>query len=136
MYKKLNNQYGFLLADGVIAIFIITVALIACMGVVITSHKATKVSAGHTAAIYLAQKQAEILKGSLKPADWNALPPSIEWQGNTDDLKGLNRIDYTVVTTARVCSETKRLVEVTIDVSWSDNSGNHSYQLLTAYPTI
>jgi competence protein ComGC len=138
LYKRLHNEYGFLLADGVIAILIISIALAACMGIVVKSHQAARVSAGYTAAVYLAQKQAEILKGTKKPSDWKAMCNSNSFL-NTSETQNLNGITYTITAKAAVCEETKTnkaLVEVTINVSWNENDGKHSYQILTAYPAV
>lgn len=138
LYKNLKNECGFLLADSVIAILIMSVALLSCMGVVISSLKATRVSAGYTAAIYLAQKQAEILKGTKDPSDWAAMYETNSFM-NTTETEEVNGITYTIATKAGACPETQTmhtLVEVTIDLTWRETDGEHRYQLLTAYPAV
>lgn len=137
-----RKQGGFLLVETLLAAVIIVVALVAGMGVFITSQRVLSISAGHTGAVYLAQKQAEMLKATMTTVQWNNMYPdlvkfkqSIKWQDASETLPiNLNNFKYTVDTVADVCTDSSAQVEVTITVTWKERGSDQKYTLVAQYP--
>lgn len=130
--SRLGAQRGFIMADVVLAIMIIGIALIAIAGMFIQSTRATWGAADYTEAISLAQKQLELLK--LKPATyWSnlTLPATLGWQGTVGETS-----PYSVVTTASVSSENNNLVEVIVVVSWTQQGQSQQVQLTSFYSMV
>lgn len=143
MAKILGRQTGFLMIEVVIAILIITVALVAAVGMFINSTHANANAAEYTAAASLAQKQLEMLKTKDPVNYWSKLdlssPSEIAWQDSTQatPLK-VNNVSYNVGTMASSCPESSNLVQVTITVTWNNStpSPSSSVQVTTFYPKI
>lgn len=120
------------MAELVLAMMIIGIALIAVAGMFIQSTRATSSAADYTKATNLAQKQLELLK--LKQAAyWSnlTLPATLEWQGATGETAF-----YSVATTASVSSENSNLVEVIVVVSWNQQGQLCQVQLTAFYTMV
>ena len=128
----LRRQRGFIMAEVVIAIMIIGIALIAITGMFIQSTKATSGAAEYTAATNLAQKQLELLK--LQPHTyWKNMivTTAIAWQGTVGETD-----PYSVATTATVSAENSNLVEVVVVVSWTQQGQPRQVQLTAFYSKV
>lgn len=129
---RLRRQRGFIMAEVVIAIMIIGIALIAIAGMFIQSTNATSGAAEYTAATNLAQKQLELLK--LQPYTyWKniAVTTTIAWQGTVGETD-----PYSVATTASVSAENSNLVEVVVVVSWTQQGQSRQVQLTAFYSKV
>ncbi len=120
--QYIRQQKGFLMIEVMIAIIIISVALIAVTGMFIQSTRANSSGLEISTATALAQKQMEMLK-SWSAANWTALTPLpqvIAWQDAAEPAMPLtrNNIAYTVVTTAAASAQDANLVQVTVSVTW------------------
>lgn len=130
--SRLRLQSGFILAEVVVGMMIITMSLIAITGIFIQSNRAASVAAEFSVATNLAQKQLELLK--LRPHTyWEnlALPASIGWQGTVGETE-----PYSVITNAFVSSDNNNLVEVVVVVSWKQQGQTRQVQLTTCYSRI
>ena len=112
--------------EVLIAIIIISVALIAVTSMFIQSTRANSSGLEISTATALAQKQMEMLK-TWSAANWTALTPlpqAIAWQDASEPTMPLtrNNIAYTVVTTAAASAQDANLVQVTVSVTWRGQS--------------
>jgi len=131
-----NRQKGFLLIEVLVAIVIITVALVPIAGMFIQSTQATRNASQFTVATNLAQEQLELLK-SWTPLKWTTATSPVPWQGTGASPIELNNVNYDVETVVNPCPEinSANLVQVTVTVSW--NSGSSGSVVMTAfYPKI
>jgi len=133
MHKQ-RWQQGFLMIEVVVAIVIISMALLVIAGLFIQATSATRNSDNYTVAANLAQKQLELLKSNWSQAYWKELPKDIEWQDTTfDPTKDLSPA-VTVVTSAKQSTEHTNLVEVTVTASWSEQGKPYSVRFTTFFP--
>ena len=130
---RLNSNKGFILAEVILAIFIISVALIPISGMFIQSLQADVMANHYIEAANLSQKQLELLK-THPPEYWAglALPSVIPWQDNTQIP--LSR--YTLTSNARTSTSNDHLIEVTVTASWQERNTECNIQFVTLYPTL
>lgn len=143
MTKLFKQQTGFLMLEVVIATLIITVALVAAVGMFISSTQANADAAEYTVAASLAQKQLEMLKTKDPINYWSKIdlstPSEISWQDSTQSLPlKVNNVSYNVKTVAANCPENANLVQVTVTVSWNKSSPrpDSSVQITTSYSKV
>ena len=130
---RLKTEKGFIFAEVVLAIFIISVALPAICGMFIYAIQAD-VSANHyTEAANVIQMQLELLK-THPPEYWAelALPSAIPWQDHTQ----LPSAMYTITTNARIYAADSHLVEVTVTACWQERAVECMIQFVTLYPIL
>ena len=121
--ENFKHQKGFLMVEVLIAIVVISVALVSVPLMFMQSTKASSAGVEISTATTLAQKQIEMLKS--QPATyWAAIPTSstqsIAWQ-DTNEAMPLtkNNIAYNVTTTATTVAQDANMVKVTVKVDWS-----------------
>ena len=124
---RLEKEKGFLLIEVVIAMVIISIALVAATGMFIQATRANSEASQYTAATTLAQEQLERLK--QKPYTFWASPT---FSPNPYTVP-LNNTVYTIATTVVTVDEAARLVEVKVEVTWS---GTKSVVMTAVYPKI
>jgi len=129
----MSKQQGFLLIEVVITTVIITIALVAAVGMFIQSTRANANAEKYTVAVSLAQKQLEFLKSRKGTTDWVniALPGTGEieldaaWQSEVNNTLLLNHTTYTLHSWAEACPEdSANLIQVRVTVAWSDSTGD------------
>jgi len=143
--KKKINANGFILADVVLGMLILVVALLAIAGVYIQSNKSNIFADNRTVAYNWAQERMEYLKAN---SDWrgNSLegsPPNNPKDTGNDSppRKGFKRdtnpvcpTDITVFpNTADTIKTTinNRLIDTTVTVTWTENGIDQSVSLRT-----
>ena len=128
-----NKQKGFLLIEVLVAIVIISVALVAIGGMFIQATRANSQAGQITTATNLAQEQLDLLKSWNKDV-WAAYPStSIPWQGSGSSPIGANNVNYTVITVVGTCAEDNiHLVQVKVTVSWPQ--GGNGIVMTAFYP--
>lgn len=143
MTRILQRQNGFLMVEVVLAVLIISVALVAALGMFITSTQANADAAEYTVATTLAQKQLELLKTKDAQNYWAKLeltaPAKIDWQDTEVAYPPLlNGVNYQVDTTASLSPENQNLVQVTVTVTWDKPNGrpNSIVQLTTFFSKV
>lgn len=124
--RFLRGQNGFLMIEALIAVVIISVALVAIGSMFIQSTRANTSSVEITTATALAQKQMELLKG-LPVSYWNALTPlpqPLPWQDSANPSMPitLNNVAFTVNTVAAASATDANMVQVSVTVSWRGQS--------------
>lgn len=120
----LQKEKGFLLAEIVFAIFILSVGLLAVAGMFLQAAKANYNSAEETAAMALAQQRMEWLRGQSE----------ISWDTSSLDNSSsvsLNQVSYTIQTSAEDfiitgTGGTTTLAKITVRVEWQGKSANGS----------
>lgn len=126
---RLKTNKGFILAEILLAICIISVALTAIFGMFTQAIQADLRAKDYTVAANLAQKQLELLK-THPPGYWAdlTLPAVIAWsdQGQPPNSR------YTVLTNA-VATNHDSLAQVTVTVSWEGRGSEQTIQFLTLY---
>jgi Tfp pilus assembly protein PilV len=147
--KRVITANGFILADVVLGMFILVVAVLAIGGVYLQSSKSNIFADNRTVAYNWAQERVEYLKStsswrgdsSLKidptePTDTgNASPPRTGFS-RTTTLVCPAAIASLPSTTARssdnlLTAVNKRLIDVTVTVSWTENGNSRSVTLET-----
>ena len=124
-----NNQKGFLLVEVIVATVIISVALVAMIGMFISSTIANRSAADYTVATNLAQQQLEVLK--TKPTNYWATTTNIP---DISQPVGIPPYTYTIRTTVSACPEDPtNLVEVVVKIIWTDRGASRSLQATTFY---
>jgi type IV pilus assembly protein PilV len=113
---KKGQSKGFTLLEVLIAIVVLSVALLALAGLQIISIRGNSFGNHMTEAITLAKDLME----EMKNTDWENI------QGNSDDPVGASGITY-----HRVCTVTEldNIKTVAVKVSW--DNGNHQATLVT-----
>jgi prepilin-type N-terminal cleavage/methylation domain-containing protein len=113
---KKGQSKGFTLLEVLIAIVVLSVALLALGGLQIISIRGNSFGNHMTEAITLAKDLME----EMKNTDWENI------QGNSDDPVGASGITY-----HRVCTVTEldNIKTVAVKVSW--DNGNHQATLVT-----
>lgn len=116
----ITSQRGFLLVEALIAIVVITVALVAIQGMFIQSLQATASAANYTVAAGLVQEQMEQMK-IKDELFWNSL--SFPYQSATEVI-AMNKATYTRTTQAELSPldpeypVKQRIIKVTVKVEW------------------
>lgn len=130
---KFRNQTGFMLVEVLLAIVIISVALVAISSMFSKAIQADAVAKDYTAVANLAQKQLELLK--IQPPEyWNglALPCTIVWQDTASPLLP----QYILTTYANSYAANHHLVQVTVTASWQQRNINCNLEFVTLYSTL
>ena len=131
-----QQEKGFLMIEVVIAIVIISIALVAAGGMFIQATRANTSASQYTAATALAQEQLERLK--QQPSTyWKGLtvPRDISLESGGISSVTLNSVAYTITTNAKTCPEdATNLVQVEVTVSWNSNA--NSVMMTGFYPKI
>ena len=129
----LKTNKGFILAEVMLAIFIISVALIPISGMFIQALQADVMANHYTEAAYLSQNQLELLK-TYPPEYWAglALPSVMPWS----DQVQLPSSRYTLTTNARISAADIHLIEVTVTTAWQERATECNIQFVTLYPTL
>lgn len=142
----LKNKKGFIMVEATIAVIVISLVMVAIAAMFVQSQKANKNSAEYVFATNLAQTQLELLK--VQPVSFWAnisLPSAINWQDNVRQAGNGGvpnviitdkNIDYTVTTTAQVCTENANLVQVIVNVSWVSQGGARNVNMTAFYRKI
>lgn len=117
MRIRLKNQKGFTLMEVMIAVIILSVALLALAGLQIVSIRGNAFGGTMTEAITLARDKIE----DLKRDDWDNVVV-----GNHYDDQVVRGITYVRNWRVETDGRTKK---VTIDVSW--DNGNHQISMAT-----
>jgi prepilin-type N-terminal cleavage/methylation domain-containing protein len=117
LIKRGENE-GFTLVEVLIAIVVLSVALLALAGLQIVSIRSNSFGNHMTEAVTLAKDVME----EMKDTQWEQI------QGSTDDPQGASGIVY-----HRVCSvtESDEIKTVTVRVTWTWNEENHQVALVT-----
>jgi prepilin-type N-terminal cleavage/methylation domain-containing protein len=117
LIKRGENE-GFTLIEVLIAIVVLSVALLALAGLQIVSIRSNSFGNHMTEAVTLAKDVME----EMKDTQWEQI------QGSTDDPQGDSGIVY-----HRVCSvtESDEIKTVTVRVTWTWNEENHQVALVT-----
>lgn len=129
---RLKTNKGFILAEVMLAMLIISVALVAISGMFTQAIQADLMAKDYTVAANLAQKQLELLK-NRPPEYWAGLPlPAIiPWS----DGAQLPSSRYTLLTKA-VATAHDSLVEVRVTVSWLERGIECKMQFVTLYSAL
>ena len=134
MYN-IRGQRGFLLVDLMVAVSIISIALLAIAASYTQSTKTTVSSTQYTFATNLAQRQLELLENQ-PTTYWSGLtlPADIPWQDNSFDPTTLLP-PVSIVTTAKQCNEdSTNLVEVTVVVKGTAQKNNYNETFTAFFP--
>lgn len=115
MRIRINDKKGFTLLEVLIAIVILSVALLALAGLQIISIRGNSFGGTMTDAVTLGRDKME----DLKQDDWDNVAPG----NDTQVARGIN---YTRNWTVQTVGNTK---EVMVTVSW--DNGNHQISLFT-----
>ncbi len=117
MSRWLFQNKGFTLMEVMIAIVVLSVALLALAGLQIVSIRGNSFGNHMTEAITMAKDMME----EMKNKEWEQI------QGSTDDPLGASGITYHRVCT--VVTESSGIKRVTVEVTW--NNANHRVALVT-----
>lgn len=115
-----KSQAGFLLVEALVAMIIITVALVGILGMFTQSLRATKNAADYTTATSLVQEQMEQMK-IIDELFWNSV--SFPYQFATEAIP-MNNVTYTRTTQAELSildpeyPAKQRIIKVTVHVEW------------------
>lgn len=128
MACKAERQGGFLLTEVIVATVIISVALVAVVGMFIRSTQANMVAAEITAATNLAQQQLELLKAESHEFWQNQPIPVIQ-----KDIR-LNEVQYSVKANVYQNSTIhESLVKVVVQVRWRNDK---ELEMTALFPRI
>ncbi len=130
-----KGQQGFLMVDILLAVVIISVALVAILSMFIQSTKATHCSAGYTMASHLAQEQMELLKNTQSVAIKNTVVNS---NGKIflipTDPKIALPTGFSMISKANQHAEfPNALAEVTVTVSWQEQNKSYNMPVTTFF---
>jgi len=130
---RLKTNKGFILAEVMLAMVIMSVALLAISGMFTQALQADMLAHHYTVAANLAQQQLELLK-TQPPGYWAglSLPAVIPWS-NQEQLPASR---YTVVTNAVAATAADSLVEVRVIVSWQERGTECKVEFATLYPAL
>jgi len=130
---RLKTEKGFILAEVILAIFIISFTLVAISTMFIQAIQADTMANHYTEAANLAQKQLELLK-THPPEYWAglALPSVIPW----GDQAQLPSSRYTLTSNASISAADAHLVQVIVTASWQERSTECTIQFVTLYPIL
>ena len=134
--KNIKQEQGFLLLDSLAAIFILSVALLAIFGVIMSSNTLSSSNDDRTQAYKLAQTSMEKLK-QVPPSTWKNLIPlsqttdkvvgQIESK-NGKDVYCIDNIQFPTVPSATINNK-NFTTTLTAKMSSALNTGNHLVQV-------
>ncbi|SMD06419.1 type IV pilus modification PilV family protein [Sporomusa malonica] len=138
--QNIRCQKGFLMVDILVAIVIISVAIVAIGGLFIQVNKSATTSADYTFAANLAQRQFELLKKKYTANEWAGLDLSkdIPWQGDEKDRTN-SAVTFNVTTHASEYTPkdstdvAENLIELTVTVSWTKQNKSHIIPFTTLF---
>jgi len=130
--NKLQSEQGFLLVDVVVAIVILSVALLAIHSLFVQAMQETILARDYTQGSNLARTQCELLK-TYPPQYWaNLAEPSLmDFQANREE--GMSR--YSIQTIATPIAD-EHLVQVVVRANWQERGNEYSVQFLTFCPAL
>ena len=130
--NKKTNEKGFLLAEIVIALLILSVSLLAIISLFTQVSKSNTLARDYTQGTNLARKQLELLK-THPPEYWESITSSsfLPWQDNEEEPLGRYSI-----TTQAVPIANESLVQVTVTATWQEKGLEYRVRLLTFYPAV
>ena len=125
-----RRENGFMLIEIMIAVFIISIALLTLAWLLLQSNRALHRAQMSVIAVSMAQEQLELLKNRAD-SEWQLLilPASLPLSGSQQD-------GFFVQTMAEQEAGAENLVRVTVKVSWQESAGEASVQLSTLYAKI
>jgi len=127
----LKSEKGFMLAEVMLAVLIMSVALVAITGLFTQAILANLMATHYTEAANLAQKQLELLK-IHPPQYWAGFTLPIVWQDQTQ----LPPPRYTLTTNAIPSTIDEHLVQVTVTVAWQERGNPCRLQFVTLYSVL
>ncbi len=81
MLANLNKNSGFSLLESVVAIFIVSMALVSILAVSQTTIRAQTINKNAIVASMLAQEGLELVR-NVRDTNWRSLPPAANWYDN------------------------------------------------------
>lgn len=131
---EIKNQKGFLLMDVVLAMLIITIALVAIVGMYTKSLQANTKAGNYTIATNVAQQRMEEVKRDIEERrnnimDWNKVTYPVTTIASGNEIP-----NSTIETTASLYSPsdlTCKIVVITVTVKWSDTTGDNVINMTT-----
>lgn len=130
--RYIHRQQGFLMVEVIIAITIISFALVSIASMFTQSMQANNNAADYTTAVNLAQKRLEILK-TKRDTFWNNNCPKADIQFTEENLGANDPPEgYTIITKAVDFSvidndnskNTVKLAQVTVSVEWDQQTAS------------
>lgn len=143
---KFMNDKGYLLVDTMIAIIILSVALVAVVGIFMQGNVAQRDSENRTVAYNLAQQKVELLKNKTA-AEWSAAVPAdthtfiVVFSDAGPTSVPNNAMIFTRTTQAKIATTdtdatkniNSKLVQVQVIVSWIDSKMGNQQIAVNAY---
>lgn len=129
---KIEDQKGFLLMDVVLAVLIITIALVSIVGMYTQSVRANSRANQYTIAANLAQQRLEEVKRDIEERrnsirNWNEAEYPVNFTAVTSELP-----NGKVETTASLHSDpSAKIIILTVTVKWSDKAGSNDVAMST-----
>lgn len=132
LHRQLVTDKGFILADVLVAMMLISIAIIPICWLFLQAIQTDQIARNHTTATNLAQKQLELLK-THSTEYWRNLPLScsIPWQ----DKNQLPPSTYVITTTGMTSGEDP-LVHVIVTVAWQEGYKERNLRFVTLYPKL
>jgi Tfp pilus assembly protein PilV len=121
--RRLRQQQGNILVEGVVAAAILVVALIPIFGSFMLAPQVHRQTGSRTVALNIARARLERLH-ALTGAEWDALPPSETAPDPSDPA-------YTVTQTVTPRAGLAGLKDVQVTVTWTDQRGRPQRLTLT-----
>lgn len=148
MKKKMDNENGFILADILVGLFILSLSLLAIGGFYMQNNKASVFTDNRTVAYNWAQERIEDLKSR---SDWrgstdtnptnpvdngNDSPPRVGFSRQTTlvypaTIASLPAITNNGTKDTLLTAVNKRLIDTTVTVSWTEKGITQSVSLET-----
>lgn len=124
---EIKNQKGFLLIDAVLAMLVITVALVAIAGMYTKSLQANTKAGKYTIATNVAQQRMEEVKRDIEErrnniVDWNKVTYPVTTNASSNEIP--NSTIETVASLYTPSDLACKIVVITVTVKWSDTTGN------------
>lgn len=130
----IKKQDGFLLMDVVLAMLIITVALVAIAGMYTQSLQTNSRASNYTIATNMAQQRIEEVKRDIEERqnsikNWNNVtyPFTITAAGNEIPNSTIETVASLLTPSDRDC----KIVVITVTVNWNDNTGSNTVTMTT-----
>ena len=131
---KTNNQKGFLLLDVVLAMLIITIALVAVAGMYSKSLQASSKASNYTIATNIAQQRMEEIKNDIGDRrysirDWSRVTYPV-----TIIITNTEIPNSTIETMASLYTPSDlacKIIVITVTIHWNDNIGSNSITMTT-----
>lgn len=137
MYGK--GQQGFLMIDVLLAVLIITVALVPIAGMFTQSMAATAGANQYTTATGIAEREIETFKEKVETEQDPALTSLNSYPYNPPDVQQTTSMVCTVRTSADVLGDKNKgdndpynkIIEVSVTVAWKEHGKDSEVQLIT-----